>query len=123
MLTRCPLSLANALGCRGLDSPCGVVCFCTVAVWLAAVISGLLLLQQYLRGNEVDEREAHKDEHIKPQIGETECLVEGPDADRLEPGRRKCQADKPSLAGQGGHGNEQTGKVHRRDDRENGARE
>src|SRR5262249_23484714 len=98
-------------------------CFCTVAASLAERISGLLLSQQYLRGNEVDEREAHKDEHVEPQLGETECLVEGADADRLEPGRRKCQAEKPSLAGQGGHGDEQTGKVHRGNDREDGTGE
>src|SRR6516165_7137873 len=95
MLARCPRRPSPlALGCCGL---CDAACPCTAAAWLAGDISGLLLLQQQLRGNEVDEREAHEDEHVEPQIAKTERLVEGADADRLEPGRGKRQADEPPL--------------------------
>src|SRR5208283_4928490 len=121
MLTRCTPRLANSLTMdrRGVASPCDGGGFCSVAAWLSAVISGLLLLQHQLRGNEVKQRKTHKDQHIKPQIGKAERLVEGPDADRLEPGRGKCQADKPALTGQGGHGHEETGKIYRWNDGQN----
>src|SRR5262249_9741934 len=71
------------------------------------------------RGKEVDEREGRKNEPIGPEVGKPESFGEGADADRLEPGRWKHQADKPSLAGEGGHGHQQTGKVYRRYDGEN----
>src|SRR6516225_1501143 len=98
MLTRCPARLANrlALGRCGVVLACDGCC--AVAGSLAVAISGLLLPQDQLGSNEIDQRKAHKDEHIDPQVGKTECLIERPDADRLEPGRRKCQADEPALA-------------------------
>src|SRR6516165_4342931 len=100
MLTRCPPRMANrlALGRWGVAFACNAGAFCAVAAWPAAVISGLLLLQYQLRSNEIEQRKGRKDEHIGPQVGKSERLVERPDADRLEPGRRKCQADKPTLA-------------------------
>src|SRR5262249_4509784 len=85
-------------------------------------ISGLLLLQQYLCGKEVDEREGRKDEPIGPEVGKPESFGEGADADRLEPGRWKHQADKPSLASEGGHGHQQTGQIYRRNDGESRGR-
>src|SRR5215471_14416732 len=123
MLTRCPPRLANrlALGDCGVVFVCDGEGVCAVAASLAAVMSGLLLLQNQLRSNEIDQRKAHKDEHIDPQVGKAECLIERPNADRLEPSRRKCQPDEPPLPRQGGHRNEQTGEVHRRYDRENSA--
>src|SRR5262249_62178609 len=75
-----------------------------------------------LRGKEVDEREGRKDERVEPEIGKPESFGEGADADRLEPGRWKHQADKPSLASEGGYGHQQTGKVYCRYDRENRGR-
>src|SRR5260370_23015483 len=101
-----------------------VVICCEVvrADGVATDISGLLLLQHCLRGKEVDEREGRKDESIEPEIGKPESFGEGADADRLEPGRWKHQADKPSLASEGGHVHQQTGKVYRRYDGENRGR-
>src|SRR5260370_6954403 len=120
MLARCTRSLASRLllGRFALVIPCEVV----PADGVATDISGLLLLQHCLRGKEVDEREDRKDERIEPEIGKPESFGEGADADRLEPGRWKHQADKPSLAGEEGHGHQQTGKVYRRYDRENRGR-
>src|SRR5262249_52746416 len=121
MLARCTRSLASRLlpGRFALVTPCEVA----PADGVATDISGLLLLQQYLCGKEVDEREGRKDEPIGPEIRKPESFGEGADADRLEPGRWEHQADKPSLAGEGGHGHQQTGKVYRRYDGENGGRE
>src|SRR5262249_34804088 len=121
MLVRCTRSLANRLlpGRFALVTPCGVA----PADGVVTDISGLLLLQHCLGCKEVDEREGRKDERIGPEIRKPESFGEGADTDRLEPGRWKHQADKPSLAGEGGHGHQQTGKVHRRYDRENGGRE
>ena len=65
---------------------------------VATDISGLLLLQHCPRGKEVDEREGREDERIEPEIGKPESFGEGADADRLEPGRWKHQADQPPLA-------------------------
>src|SRR5262245_2108597 len=121
MLARCTRSLASRLlpGGFALVTPCEVA----PADGVATDISGLLLLQQYLCGKEVDEREGRKDEPIGPEIRKPESFGEGADADGLEPGRWKHQADKPSLASEGGHGHQQTGKVYRRYDGENGGRE
>ena len=95
----------------------------TIAIYAVATdISGLLLLQHYLRGKEVDECEGRKDEPIGPEIRKPESFGEGADADRLKPGRWKHQADKPSLASEGGHRHQQTGKVYRRYDGENRGR-
>src|SRR5499426_4399761 len=120
MLARCTRSLASRLlpGRFALVTPCEVA----PADGVATDISGLLLLQHYLRGKEVDEREGRKDEPIGPEIGKPESFGEGADADRLEPGRWKHQADKPSLASEGGYGHQQTGKVYRRYDGENRGR-
>jgi hypothetical protein len=52
------------LGRFALITPCEVDCSGAPAAWLAPDISGLLLPQQYLRGNEVDEHEGRKDERI-----------------------------------------------------------
>src|SRR5215510_12022184 len=121
MLARCTRSLASRLllGRFALLTPCEVA----PADGVATDISGLLLLQHYLCGKEVDEREGRKDERVEPEIGKPESFGEGADADRLEPGRWKHQADKPSLASEGGYGHQQTGKVYRRYDGENGGRE
>src|SRR6266481_10213918 len=104
MLARCTRSLANRwlLGRFALITPWEVDCSGAPAAWLAPDISGLLLLQQYLRGHEVDEHEGRKDERIEPQIGKAECLGEGADGDGLEPGRWKHQANESSLASEGG---------------------
>src|SRR5262249_4806706 len=112
MLARCKRSLASRLplGRFALVTPCEVA----PADGVATDISGLLLLQHCLRGKEVDEREGRKDERIGPEIRKPESFGEGADADRLEPGRRKHQADKPSLTSERGHGHQQTGKVYRR---------
>src|SRR5258707_15199556 len=120
MLARCTRSLASRLllGRFAMVTPCE----CAPADGVASDISGLLLLQHCLRGKEVDEREGRKDEPIEPEIGKPESFGEGADADRLEPGRWKHQADKPSLAGEGGHGRQQTGKVYCRYDGENRGR-
>ena len=67
-----------------------------------------------MRGSEVAGREDHKDERIEPKIRKAKSFGKGTDADRLEPGRWKHQADQPSLAGERGHGHEQARKVHRR---------
>src|SRR5262249_59642588 len=121
MLARCTRSLASRLlpGGFALVTPCEVAPTDEVAT----DISGLLLLQNYLCGKEVDQREGRKDERIGPQIRKPESLREGADADRLEPGRGKHQADKPSLAGEGGYGHQQAGKVYCRYDGENRGRE
>src|SRR5262249_19355256 len=120
MLARCTRSLASRLlpGGFALVTPCGVA----PADGVATDISGLLLLQHRLRGKEVDEREGRKDERVEPEIGKPESFGEGADADRLEPGRWKHQADKPSLASEGGYRHQQTGKVYRRYHGENGGR-
>src|SRR5215813_14601727 len=120
MLARRTRSLASRLplGRFVLVTPCEVA----PAEGVATAISGLLLLQHYLCGEEVDEREGRKDEPIGPEIRKPESFGEGADADRLEPGRWKHQADKPSLASEGGHRHQQTGKVYRRYDGENGGR-
>src|SRR5215471_9284819 len=106
MLARCTRSLASRLlpGRFALVTPGEVA----PADGVATDISGLLLLQQCLRGKEVDEREGRKDERVEPEIGKPESFGGGADADRLEPGRWKHQADKPSLTGEGGHGHQQT---------------
>src|SRR5215813_8821104 len=120
MLTRCTRSLASQLlpGRFALVTPCEV----GPADRVATDISGLLLLQHYLRGKEIDEREGRKDERIRPEVGKPESFGEGADADRLEPGRWKHQADKPSLPSEGGHGHQQAGKIYRRYDGENRGR-
>src|SRR5260370_32264620 len=120
MLARCTRTLASRLllGRFALVIPCEVV----PADGVATDISGLLLLEHCLRGKEVDEREGRKDERIDTEIGKPESFGEGADAERLEPGRWKHQTDKPSLASEGGHGHQQTGKVYRRYDRENRGR-
>src|SRR5215470_20407375 len=120
MLARCTRSLASRLplGRFVLVTPCEVA----PADGVATDISALLLLQHCLRGKEVDEREGRKDERIGPEIRKPESFGEGADADRLEPGRRKHQADNPSLASERGHGHQQTGKVYRRYDGENRGR-
>src|SRR6516164_10098277 len=117
MLARCTRSLASRLlpGRFALVTPAPVD-------GVATDISGLLLLQHYLRGKEVDEREGGKDEPIGPEVGKPESFGEGADANRLEPGRWKHQADKPSLAGEGGHGHQQTGNIYRWYDGENRGR-
>src|SRR5262249_28807101 len=108
MLARCTRSLASRLlpGRFALVTPCELA----PTDGVATDISGLLLLQHYLRGKEVDEREGRKDEPIGPEIRNPESFGEGADADRLEPGRWKHQADKPSLASEGGHGHQQPEK-------------
>src|SRR5499427_7456873 len=120
MLARCTRSLASRLlpGRFALVTPCEVA----PVDGVATDISGLLLLQHCLRGKEVDEREGRKDERIEPEIGKPESFGEGADADRLEPGRWKQQADKPSLTSERGNRHQQSGKVYRRYDRENGGR-
>src|SRR6516165_8076046 len=119
MLARCTRSLASRLPGRFvLVTPCEVA----PADGVATDISGLLLLQHYLCGEEVDEREGREDEPIGPEIRKPESFGEGADADWLEPGRWKHQADESSLAGEGGHGHQQTGKIYRRYDGENGGR-
>src|SRR6516225_5041739 len=120
MLARCTRSLVSRLlpGRFALVTPCEVA----PVDGVATDISGLLLLQDCLRGKEVGEREGRKDQSIEPEIGKPESFGEGTDADWLEPGRWKHQADKPSLAGEGGHRHQQTGKVYRRYDGENGGR-
>src|SRR5262249_15298281 len=120
MLARCTRSLARRLlpGHFVLVTPREV----GPADGVATDISGLLLLQHDLCGKEVDEREGRKDEPIGPEIRKPESFGEGTDADWLEPGRWKHQADKPSLASEGGHRHQQTGKVYRRYDGENGGR-
>src|SRR5215475_14013707 len=120
MLARCTRSLASRLplGRFALVTRCEVA----PADGVATDISGLLLLQHCLRGKEVDEREGRKDERVEPEIGEPESFGEGADADRLEPGRWKHQADEPSLASERGHGHQQAGKIYRRYDRENRGR-
>src|SRR5262245_65195537 len=109
MLARCTRSLAIRLplGRFALVTACEVA----PADGVATDISGLLLLQHYLCGKEVDEREGRKDEPIGPEIGKPESFGEGADADRLEPGRWKHQAGKPSGAGAGGHGYQTTSRV------------
>ena len=97
-----------APGRFALLAACGVACSRAFAAWLASDISGLLLPQHDMSGNEVADREERKDERIEPEIRIAEPFGEGADADRLKPGRRKHQADHPSLAGEGGHGHEQT---------------
>src|SRR5262249_62071504 len=96
MWAMCARSVARRLlpGGFALVTPCGVA----PADGVATDISGLLLLQHRLRGKEVDEREGHKDERVEPEIGKPESFGEGADADRLERGRWKHQADKPSMA-------------------------
>src|SRR5262249_44083061 len=117
MLARWTRSLASRLlpGRFALVTPCAGA----PADGVATDISGLLFLQHYLRGKEVDECEGRKDERIGPEIRKPESFGEGADADRLEPGRWKHQADKSSLASEGGHGHQQTGKAYRRYDAEN----
>src|SRR5262245_46864680 len=119
MLARCTRSLASRLllGRFAFVTPGEVV-----AVGVVTDISGLLLLQHCLRGKEVDEREGRKDERVEPEIRKLESFGEGADADRLEPGRWKHQADKSSLTSERGHGHQQTGKVYRRYDGENRGR-
>jgi hypothetical protein len=58
--------LANRLllGRFALIGGCEVACSGTPAAWLDPDISGLLLLQQYLRGREIDEHKARKHERI-----------------------------------------------------------
>src|SRR5262245_23107852 len=116
MLARCTRSLASRLllGRFALVIPGGAA----PADGVATDISGLLLLQHCLRGKEVDERESRKDERVEPEIGKPKSFGEGADADWLEPGRWKHQPDKPSLAGEGGHGHQQAGKIYRRYDGE-----
>src|SRR6516162_8197245 len=99
MLARCWRSLPVPLlqGRFGSAAACGVACSCAFAAGLATDISGLLLAQQYMSGNEVADREDRKDERIEPEIGKAQSFGEGADADRLEPGRRKHQADQLSL--------------------------
>src|SRR5262249_49750641 len=106
MLARCTRSLASRLllGIFGLVTPCEVA----PADGVATDISGLLLLQHCLRGKEVDDREGCKDERVGPEIGKPESFGEGADADWLEPGRWKHEANKPSLASERGHGHQQT---------------
>src|SRR5262249_15949266 len=120
MLARCTRSLASRLlpGRFALVTPCEVA----PADGVATDISGLLLLQHCLRGKEVDEREGREDERVEPDIGKPESFGEGAAVDRLEPGRWKHQADKPSLASEGGYGHKQTGKVYCRYDGENRGR-
>src|SRR5262245_9481435 len=117
MLARCTRSLASRLllGRFALLTPCEVA----PADGVATDISALLLLQYCLRGKEVYERKGRKDERVEPEIGKPESFGEGADADGLEPGRWKHQADKPSLPSEGGHRHQQTGKVYRRYDGEN----
>src|SRR5271166_1798863 len=117
MLARCSPSLASRLlpgrfafvATRSRES----------AACSASDISALLLRQQHDRGSEEADRKDHKYEHIQPEIGKGQSFGEGTNADLLEPGRWKHQADHLPLAGEGGHGDEQTGKVHDRDDGEN----
>src|SRR3974377_1751216 len=118
MLARCSASLANRLlpGRFAFVRACGAPCSRESAAWLASDISALLLPQKYMRGSEVNGREARKDERIEPEIGIGQSFGEGADADRLEPGRGKHQADRPSRAGKGGHRHEQTGQVHEGDE-------
>src|SRR5215468_7061940 len=120
MLARCTRSLASRLlpGRFALVTPCAVA----PVDGVATDISRLLLLQHYLRGKEVDEREGRKDEPIGPEIRKPESFGEGADADWLEPGRWKPQADKPPLASEEGSRHQHTGKVYRRYDGENGGR-
>src|SRR5271166_2695741 len=121
MLARCSASLAKRLlpGRFACVRACGVPCSRESAAWPASDISALLLSQKYMRGSEENDREERKDERIELEIGIAESFGEGPDADRLEPGRGKHQTDRPSRAGKGGHRYEQTGKVHDGDDGEN----
>src|SRR5262249_7644021 len=117
MLARCTRSLASRLppGRFALVTPCEVA----PADGVATDISGVSPLQHCLRGKEADEREGRKDERVEPEIGNPESFGEGAHADRLEPGRWKHQAAKPSLASEGGYGHQQTGKVYCRYDGEN----
>ena len=48
-----------------------------------------------MSGNEETDRKSRKHERIEPEIGIGQAFGEGADADRLEPGRWKRQADQP----------------------------
>src|SRR5262245_52251737 len=122
MLARCSRSLVN----RSLPRPftlvtaCGVVCFPAAVISLAARISPLLLLQQYMSGDDVADGKGGKNERIQPEIGKAKPLGKGADADRLEPGPWKRQAHRSCLAGECRHGHQQAGKVRSGNDRDNG---
>src|SRR6476659_4570869 len=96
MLARCSRSLVN----RSLPRPfalvtaCGVVCVPAAAISLAARISPLLFLQQYMSDNDVADGKGCENERIQPEIRIAEHLGEGADADRLEPGPWKRQAHR-----------------------------
>src|SRR5262249_44644018 len=103
--------------------PCEVASSRAPAGRRSTDISGLLLLQRKLRGDEVGQREGRKHERIHPKIGKPQSFGESADADRLKPGRRKHQAYDPPLTGERGHRHQQTKKVGRWDYRKNGGRE
>src|SRR6266481_6849242 len=106
ILARCSDSVASRLlpGRFGLLPACAGACSRAFATWPATDMSGLLLPQKRMRGNEEADREERKDERIEPEIGIAQSFGEGADTDRLKPGRWKHQADQPSLAGEGGDG-------------------
>src|SRR5579862_7256810 len=98
MLARCRRSAANQLFLGRDAIASGIACLRESAAW-PVDISLLLLLQQYVSGYEEADREGRHHERVEPEVGIAESLGERADADRLKPGRRKCQADRPSRAG------------------------
>src|SRR6516162_8533522 len=77
----------------------------------AADMSGLLLAQNELRGDEVDNEKSREHQYVGPKLLEAERLGEGADADRLVPRRGKAQAQRSSATGQRRDRHQQSGKI------------
>src|SRR5271167_304456 len=72
-------------------------------------ISGLLFPEHQRRHGEKGDGKARQRQVVEPELGKAEPLGEGADADLLEPGRRKAEADGAPGAGKRRDRNEQPG--------------
>src|SRR5208283_4457352 len=73
--------------------------------------SGLLFPQNERRRGKKGDGKARQRQMVDPELGEPEPLGEGADADLLEPGRRKAEANGAPGARQRGDRNEQSGEA------------
>src|SRR5271165_4553341 len=84
---------------------------------------GLLFAQNERGHGDEEDSEDREGQVVRPELGEPEPLGEGADADLLEPGRRKPEADGAPGPGERRDRNEQAGKADRWNERDAGGAE
>src|SRR5271166_4317797 len=82
--------------------------------------SGLLFPQNERRRAEKGDGKARQRQMVDPELGEPEPLGEGADADLLEVGRRKAEADGAPGPGERRDRNKQAGEADRWNERKAG---